>query len=389
MNELHAVLDTWRGLHGRDAVLATVVHVTGSAYRRPGARMLVTADRRRIGGVSGGCLESEIARKGWWATASGRPVVRIYDTMSEGDAAWEFGLGCNGIIHILLERVAGVGCAEYLTFLQRHREHAMASVIATVTRAATASGVEVGHRLLVDADGVQGGALVGTDLERVVLTHAEAVLVSQQSVLAHLDGADVFVEWVPPPVSLVVCGAGDDAQPLVAMAQALGWDVTVADGRPWYARPERFPGARVVQVSSRGLLDGLDIDEHSIVVMMTHNILFDEQLLPLLLARMPRYLGILGPRSRTRQLFEACQKTPPSFVHAPVGLDLGGDGPAAIALGIVSEIQSVIACGSRRMLRERPAHIHATVPEYGADSFEADPLATRPATCEIAMAASA
>ena len=106
MDELGAVLKTWRELHGenRRAVLATVVHVQGSAYRRPGARMLMVPDGRVIGGVSGGCLEGEIAQKAWWFTDAAQAVLRVYDTSSDDNAVWEFGLGCNGVISVLLER---------------------------------------------------------------------------------------------------------------------------------------------------------------------------------------------------------------------------------------------------------------------------------------------
>ena len=108
MSDLYRILDAWRapGDSDQDAVLVTVVHVTGSAYRRPGARMLILPDGRRIGSISGGCLESDISRKAWWFTESGKPVVRVYDTSSDDDAVWEFGLGCNGVIHLMLERVS-------------------------------------------------------------------------------------------------------------------------------------------------------------------------------------------------------------------------------------------------------------------------------------------
>ena len=103
MNELHSILDAWRGLRepNRDAVLATVVHVKGSAYRRPGARMLILRDGRRIGSISGGCLEGDVSRKAWWFTEGGQPSVRVYDTSSDEDAVWEFGLGCNGVVQLI------------------------------------------------------------------------------------------------------------------------------------------------------------------------------------------------------------------------------------------------------------------------------------------------
>jgi xanthine/CO dehydrogenase XdhC/CoxF family maturation factor len=105
MNEINSILTTWDGCaaSGGDAVLATVVDVKGSAYRHPGARMLITSDGRRVGSISGGCLEGDVARKGWWWTESGKPVVRVYDTTSDEEALWELGLGCNGVVRVLLK----------------------------------------------------------------------------------------------------------------------------------------------------------------------------------------------------------------------------------------------------------------------------------------------
>lgn len=365
MHELHAVLDAWRAAgHGSDVLLATVVRVTGSAYRRPGARMLVTPERVRTGTISGGCLEADVAKKGWWATSAGQPVLRVYDTMSE-DAAWEYGMGCNGVIEILLERSGMAGCLEHLTFLQEHRVARTRAAVATVIAATDTCGARIGDRLLLDEAGVQGGALGGADIEGVVWQRLQSALAAGQSEILHLDGVTLFLEVTEPPVPLVIFGAGDDARPLSDFAQSLGWEVTVADGRPGLTGPDRFPGARVVTLRSTDLLAGLDIDDKTMVVMMTHNYPLDASLLPLVLAAEPAYLGILGPRARTEQLFVSGGHARPATVHAPIGLDLGGDTPASIALGIAAEVQAVLKQREGRKLRERRLAIHAQLPEIG------------------------
>ena len=119
MDETAAILSGWRDVErgGDTAVLATVVHVQGSAYRRPGARMLIRRDGQHVGSISGGCLETDVCRKAWWMTESGRPTVRVYDTTSEDDAVWEFGLGCNGVVHVLLERLDSDAARQTLEFL--------------------------------------------------------------------------------------------------------------------------------------------------------------------------------------------------------------------------------------------------------------------------------
>ena len=345
--------------------------------------MLITRDGPRVGSVSGGCLEGEIARKAWWLTQSGAPVVRTYDTTSGEDAVWEFGLGCNGTVQILLERVNTTATVEMLDFLRAHHVSGEPAAIATIIRTRKDSGVRVGDRLLLDEAWVCGGTLVGSRLEDGVRARAAEVLRSTESCLVHLSEADVFVEWIGPPLALVVFGAGADTIPLVAVANQLGWRVTVADGRPAYARSERFPGAdRVVAMASGDLLQQVDVNADTAVVMMTHNYPLDARLLPLVLARRPWYLGLLGPRSRTEKLFAGLGLEVPVNVHAPVGLDVGGDTPAAVALSIAAEIQAATNQRAGGMLKRRSEAIHPPVVEVGVPALRGLDEPARPAYCE-------
>lgn len=168
MRELHAILDAWRGLEAKDsdAVLATVVHVSGSAYRRPGARMLIVPGGGRVGCISGGCLEGEIVSKAWWFTESGAPVMRVYDTTAEDDAVWEFGLGCNGVVHVMLERVNAPTTRGMLEFLDDHQVARKPAVAATIVRTDAGSGMDVGDRLWIDEACVPGEVLPDAPLNR-------------------------------------------------------------------------------------------------------------------------------------------------------------------------------------------------------------------------------
>ncbi len=379
MHELDEILSECKeGASTNGGVLATVVHVKGSAYRRPGARMLLLADGRRMGSISGGCLEGEIARKAWWFTESGRPVVRVYDTTSDDDAVWEFGLGCNGVVHVLLERVDAPESRVLLEFLDVHRANGTPVVIATVIRG---SAAPVGDRLFLDEGWVQGGALAGTSLEAAILPFMCAALRESKSQFVHVADAEIFVEWIGPPLNLVIFGAGHDAISLVGVAKQFGWRVTVADGRPAYATRERFPQAdRVAVMSGDDLLLELPIGSLTAVVMMTHNYPLDERLLPGILAARPWYLGMLGPKSRTENLFGG-RRIPPS-VHAPVGLDLGGEMPESIAVSIVSEIQAALHQRGGGMLRHREGPIHAPAREVGMHSATLEVECERPSYCE-------
>jgi len=383
MHELHAILDAWRAETGpgRPGVLATVVHVKGSAYRRPGARMLLQHDGRRIGSVSGGCLEGDLARKAWWFTEQGRPTVRVYDTSSDEDAVWEFGLGCNGVIQVLLERLDHPATQETLTFLEHCRDARGRAVVATLIRTREGGRGEVGERLLVTPEDVAGGSLRGSALEPELLLQAQAALHAEKSRLVRLADCEAFVEWIGPPLPLVLFGAGHDALPVIAMAKQLGWHVTVADGRPAYARPERLPGAdRVVVVPHHDPLQGVEVGTDSAIVLMTHNYAQDGRLLERLAALRPRYLGMLGPRDRAERLLAALPpETGELELHAPVGLDIGSETPEIIALAIVAEIQAVVSGRPGGMLRHRVGTIHPR-PADSREGIETSSGVLRPTT---------
>ncbi|MGJ5817263.1 XdhC family protein [Paludibaculum fermentans] len=383
MDELGAILAAWMGLgkQDQDAVLATVVHVRGSAYRRPGARMLILPDGRRIGSISGGCLEGDVARKAWWFTADRQPVVRVYDTSSDEDALWEFGLGCNGEIQVMLERLDTQAARESLEFTGRCRRQ-QGGVLAVVIRSAPPSGFRVGDRLCWSRDGDTHGSLAA--LGPRLQAYLEETALERRSRLVRLEGCEIFVEWIAPPQQLVVFGAGHDAVPVVSMASQLGWRVTVADGRPAYATQARFPLAeRVLVIRPEDPLAGLDINKETAVVLMTHNYVQDARLLQAILPVRPRYLGMLGPANRAdRVLQELGIRRESLNLHAPIGLDIGAATPESIALSIVSEIQAELAGRPGMKLRHRLDSIHDPVLEAGSTPGLPMPDPERPA-CEV------
>jgi len=387
MRELHSILDVWRSLEdsNRNAVLATVVHVKGSAYRRPGARMLILADGTRIGSISGGCLEGDVSRKAWWFTEGGRPSVRIYDTSSDEDALWEFGLGCNGVIQVMLERVESDSARAALEFLDACRASCRPAVMTTVIRTSESSEYQVGNRLFIDHAGGSSGELKGSPLASGLQPYVDQTVRARKSRLVHMAGCEVFVEWIGAPVPLIIFGAGHDAIPVVQIARQLGWHVTVADGRPSYATAARFPAADcVVAMKAPDLLAGIDITPESVVVLMTHNFPQDAKLLRQILPARPRYLGLLGPKTRADSLFAELGVRPETVdAHAPVGLDIGADTPEGIALSIIAEIQAELAGRPGMKLRHRRDAIHAPAEEAGQEN--ALPLPDPDlASCELA-----
>ena len=334
MVELRQILDLARRARaaGEEVCLATVVAVEGSAYRRPGARMLLTAGGERAGTISGGCLEAEVTKKAWWLTAQG-PSLQRYSSFFDDDGDMPYGLGCGGAVVVLLER--GTAAERVLEALGRSVQERSTCVIIT-NLDATHAGTEL---IVNDA----GEPLYSREPDDEAWTLARAALASRTS--QHREG--FFVEYVEPPPALFVFGAGDDTQPLVTFASQLGWHITVADGRSHLARPERFPLAARVG----GLREILDSPgPRDAVVVMTHSYEQDREILRALLPRELRYLGILGPRRRTQHLIDALAPelglAPGSCMerlHTPVGLDIGAHSPATIALSIAAGLQAVFA----------------------------------------------
>jgi len=294
-------------------------------------------------------LEGDVARKAEYWTAGGNPVVRVYDTLSEEDSRWEFGLGCHGVIYVLLERMQSAGTRALLEHLDACQTARRETVVATVIRTR-------GDRFAV------GQHLFGDALNGELFDAARTTLDTKSSCLLELNDADVFVEYVPAPVRLVVFGAGHDAIPVVNAAASLGWNVTVADVRSGYVKPSRFPGtAEVITLPPSGDID-VPVDRETAVVMMTHNYPLDVRLLPGLLARKPWYLGLLGPWRRTQRLFEEIGlPASGANLHAPVGLDIGAENPESIALSIVAEMQAAASGRDGRPLRWRGGAIHDPV----------------------------
>jgi xanthine dehydrogenase accessory factor len=354
MKEIPLILDAWQHAldSGEEAVLATVVRIAGSSYRKPGARMLVTADGRNIGTVSGGCLEAHLVKRAWWLTEGGATLCR-FDTRTDEDAQWAFGLGCNGEVHILLERVGAGHPTDQLDALRAVRESMRPAFSAVVIAADDAAGARIGERVFMMPDGQVASRVADKGLAERMVAAIDPLDAARwpryERLVCAAGSVEVACERLAPPQRLVVFGAGHDALPLVAFAKALGWHVSVADGRAQYARRERFPNAdRVGVIGPQTTLAQCGVTPEAAVVVMTHSIEQDRALLARLLATPRPYVGQLGPMERTERML--CEiraaSDAPLYVdnlHYPVGLDIGADNPEEIALAIVAEIRAAFA----------------------------------------------
>ncbi len=363
MSDFAVILPLWQTLTaaGTEYVLATVVAVEGSGYRKAGAMMLIAQDGRRAGTISGGCLEAEVARKAFWRTEDG-PCIRKYSTQSE-DGEVPYGTGCGGIVHILLERSATA--APYLAHLGAAFEARIACAVATVL-----DGPSLGQRgFSSTAD--HGRSSLDSFAETSLQQHQ-----SFDSTLAAPRPAAVRVQYYRARPALHVFGAGDDALPLVRFAAELGWFLTISDGRSNLATTARFPSAHTAAVLAPGPLSLPEMKAPDAAIVMTHSLEQDTRILAALLETPLAYLGVLGPARRTREILEsiaaARSLAGPGLasqvdtwfarIHAPMGLDLGGNSPATIALEIIAEVQQILSAGTAKPLHQvRGAALSATL----------------------------
>src|SRR5690554_725753 len=264
---------------GKQTALATVVQVEGSSYRSPGARMLITEDGELTGAISGGCLEGDALRKAQLVMFQRQSMVVTYDTTDDDDAKFGIGLGCNGIIHILIEPIVANRPDHPLALLK--------SCIAEKDRKVLVTLFDLKHTrlpqpgsLLLWNKGVEKGSLMEQDyLAPLITNDIQKALDSGHSLITTYEGErqlTAFIEVIAPSVALVIVGAGNDAIPLMNLAYILGWGITVVDGRADYATKERFPAAEnIIQSKAEEVGRHLILDKKTAVVLMTHNYHYD------------------------------------------------------------------------------------------------------------------
>lgn len=344
---------------GGDRVLATVVHVEGSSYRKVGARALFSEGAVICGSISGGCLERDAAKRGAWLAQRGPTLVRYDATIEEAEEEGRVGLGCGGELAILVEAVGpehpaleAIACAA-----EFGRPSRVVTVVGDGPRVGMAVAIvaTAGHERVVASDGPESARRALEILARELTPEGPAVAIPTR---VTLDGEDVpvLLERIPRPPAVLVCGAGNDAIPLVAFAASLGWQVTIADARASLLDATRFPAAKrcVVARDPGGVLAAFtDLDA---AVVMTHSLTADRAWLEALAPRRDiGYVGALGPRARTEHLLSGSDRRAmlTDRLHAPAGLDLGGEGPEALALAIVAEMEAVRSGRSGGKLRDR------------------------------------
>jgi xanthine dehydrogenase accessory factor len=368
MKEQKSIIEAYKkvDLTKRKVALATVVKVRGSSYRSPGARMLITDDGTWVGSISGGCLEGDALRKARQVMNDGKVITVTYDTREESNQNLGIGLGCNGVIDVLLEPIdptrADNAISIFKTLVETKEPIAMATVFS--------SSQMNGAKFLIDSENKSTLGEVDEVLKNIVAHDLQNLFTQKKSFAKEYDYGnetiEVFLELIQPSPSLIIFGGGFDARPVSQLAKSLGWNVSVTDECVAHIAPVFFPSADKLSLCQRDFIDrDFEITPYTACVLMSHNYDYDRDVLKKLLKTETPYIGILGPRKRfDKMLVEFTDKgievLPEDFhrIHSPIGLDIGAETPDEIAISIISEIQGKFANRSGGFLKYRDAPIH-------------------------------
>ncbi|PSQ09365.1 xanthine dehydrogenase [Halobacteriales archaeon QS_5_68_33] len=346
-------------------VLATIIDVEGSAYRRPGAKMVIPEDGDGVGHITAGCLEDEIRKIAVEVLAEGQPRVETYDLRPDGEAdVWGLGVGCNGVITILLEPLD----ESYRRVVDAHEAGEDTGVVSVVE---SDDPGRVGARAYYDpaTDAFEGGDRFPAGLVDRIDEATRELTEEGRADSFEVDGLTVFVDGVAAPDDLVLVGTGHDVGPMAELGAQADFRVTVIGFRGANAEADRFPDADDVRSTSPAQIrEAFEFDEDTYVVVATHNFIDDRLAVDELLRTDVPYVGLMGPHERFEEMVEEFEPEGRTFseaeldrLYTPVGLDLGGGSPYEIALSIVSEVMAVANDRQPRHLREREGRIHDRV----------------------------
>jgi xanthine dehydrogenase accessory factor len=372
MKELQEIIQAYEAIKQAEgkSMLATIVKVKGSTYRRPGARMLIREDGTFVGALSSGCLEADVAERAKKAMKTQDAITISYDMTSPDEDVWGFNQGCNGILQILLEPLPLSTQSAHLRFIAACMSEQKAGAIASVFRVDGEFRARVGSHLLLREDGKVEEDIKNPTLSAALTEDCLVAIRSKASTTKEYrftEGiVEALVEFIRPPVPLIIFGATADAVPLARLANELGWNVTVVDHRPAFLTVDRFPTAHaLLSVRPEEVSDKVHIAAGTAAAILTHNSSSDLQLLRSLLPSAAAYVGLLGPSKRAEMLLEKLRETgyaPTSQqlekFHSPIGLDIGAESPEEIALSVLSEIQAFINGRKGGYLREHSGPIH-------------------------------
>jgi len=321
-------------------VLATIIATEGSTYRKPGAMMLISRDGAFEGMISGGCLEGDLLHHAAKVFGNGGTAFVTYDMHAGEDFVWSLGLGCDGVIHLMLQRLDRVDDFGFMKQLEASHKARQSVLLALVTRAA--EGLSCGAFALLDQSDISVGEAQLQSSLRAAAAPWPTWRFRKCDPDSAANGAGVIQVYMPTRTRVLICGAGPDVVPVARVFSELDWEVQIVDHRPAFAKAERFPpDCSVIQGRPERLAEAVDLNEVDAVIIMSHHLENDSNYLAQVSGCEIPYVGVLGPRTRRDRLREmaACGDVQ---IHGPAGLDIGAELPSAIALSVVAEIHAVL-----------------------------------------------
>ncbi|MBC7889500.1 MAG: XdhC family protein [Ferruginibacter sp.] len=350
------------------AALATVVRVEGSSYRSTGARMLVMDNGRWVGGISGGCLEGDALKRARIAMAKSISTLITYDT-TEGDAYQiGVGLGCNGVIDVLFTPLNFSDKNNPVEILKSCvAASRQTHVLITITRL-EGNWMNLMTGQTIKYTSPESLGFFGNDwlaeqcINTVNRQLAENKSAPQNFLLEDGRKIETFIEILPPEINLVIMGYQYDVYPLSRLVKEIGWRVTIV------ASPQKL-NATIIAIADEVIepesFTNLPVDEHTVIILMSHDYKTDKYNLPKALATAAPYIGMLGPRVRSEKIWRELEEEgiPISAenlnrIHAPIGLDIGAVTPEEIALSLAAEVRASLSKRNGGFLRLRTASIH-------------------------------
>ncbi len=330
-------------------VLATVVETQGSTYSKAGALMLIDEHGIFQGMLSGGCLEGDLAIRAQVVLESGQAQLVTYDLAADNDELWGLGVGCDGVMKVLLQPLADSQTYEPFATILAALNGDDAAVVSTIVESSLPSAPVASTIVLMNGK----TSVFGPDKASAedMAVDAAKLLAGGEKTQQRLSAGDgearVLHSLIRPAPKLLVLGGGLDAEPLLRYSTDMGWKCTIVDHRPAYIEQGDFAAAeRVICCAVDELAANVELESFDAAVVMSHHLASDRAYLAHLAGTSMAYVGLLGPIGRRERLLSelgTVGATLAGRLHGPAGLDIGGRGPAAIALSIVAQLQQLIA----------------------------------------------
>lgn len=358
------IFETIRRAQNSDsqAVIAHIVGVEGNAYRRPGAKMVVSENRVGVGNITAGCLEGDVIDIASKVMKTGVPVIQTYDLMQDRDDMWGLGIGCNGIIDILIEQVN----SSYKPVIEAIDNGNSISVITVLS-----GDVPIGTKAYYTLN--NGMVLspnfpvwLSNEVESEALSSTKTGKSTSLEITTSSGSVKVFIDGILPMPKILIIGSGNDVSPVVEVAKLNGFRVAIVGFRKGIKIDEKFPRAdEFYNTSPASIAIDIPIDNNTSAILMTHNFIDDRISLGALINTPIDYIGLLGPQNRFEEMLLEFKSEGRDFsteqlakIYSPIGLDIGGGSPYQIATSIVSEILSICHNRVPGHLKNRKGHIH-------------------------------